>query len=48
MHPTSGYTGTEEIANSVIHGIGLLLAIAGLAVAVVLASLHRNAAMIVD
>lgn len=46
-HSTSGYTSREEIANSVIHGIGLILAVAGLVIAVVFASLHRGAALIV-
>ena len=31
-HPTSRYTRAEEIANSLTHGIGTVLAIAGLAV----------------
>ena len=32
----------EEIANSVTHGIGLLLSIAGLVILVVLASIHGD------
>lgn len=38
LHPTSGYTVAEEVMNSLTHGIGLLLALAGLVVAVVLAA----------
>lgn len=37
------YTLGEEIANSITHGIGLLLSIGGLTVLVVFASLHGNA-----
>ncbi len=46
LHPTSGYTPAEEIANSVTHGIGLVLAVAGLAGAVVVASLRADAALV--
>jgi hemolysin III len=38
LHPTSGYSRLEEWANSITHGIGAALSIAGLVVAVVLAS----------
>lgn len=40
--PISGQSPIEEIANSATHGLGLLLSIAGLAVLVVLASLHGD------
>ena len=40
---TSKYSVGEEIANSITHGIGALLSIAGLAVLVGFASLHGNA-----
>ena len=40
---TSKYTVGEEIANSITHGIGALLSIAGLAVLVGFASRHGNA-----
>jgi hemolysin III len=42
LHPTSGYTPVEELANAVTHGIGAVLSTAGLVVAVVLASLHGD------
>lgn len=42
LHPTSGYSSIEEIANSVTHGIGAVLSTAGLAVAVVYASLRAD------
>jgi predicted membrane channel-forming protein YqfA (hemolysin III family) len=38
LHPTSGYTHTEEWANFITHGIRVTLSIAGLVVAVVLAA----------
>jgi hemolysin III len=38
----TGYTLGEEIANSVIHGIGIVLAIAGLGVLTAFASLHGD------
>jgi hemolysin III len=38
----TGYSTAEEIANSVTHGIGLLLSICGLALLVVFAKLHGN------
>ena len=44
----TGYSVGEEIANSVTHGIGVLLAILGLVVLVVFASLHGNAWHIVS
>ena len=46
LHPTSGYTRAEEWANSITHGIGIGLSIAGLVVAVVLASLKADAYLI--
>lgn len=47
LHPTSGYSRAEEWANTITHGIGFALSIAGLVVAVVLASLHADARMII-
>ncbi len=47
LHPTSGYTPAEEWANSLTHGMGLLLSVAGLVVAVVAASLARDPFLIV-
>ncbi len=44
----TGYSVGEEIANSVTHGIGVLLAILGLVMLVVFASLHGNAWHIVS
>lgn len=41
------YTSREEIANSVIHGLGILLAIAGLGVLTAFSALHGTAAHIV-
>lgn len=46
LHPTSGYSPAEEWANSITHGIGSVLSVAGLVVAVVLASIHSDAWMI--
>jgi hemolysin III len=46
LHPTSGFTRAEEWANSITHGIGSALSIAGLVVAVVFASIHSDAWMI--
>lgn len=37
------YTRAEEIANSITHGVGIVLAIAGLAVLVAFATLHGDA-----
>ena len=42
-HPPSRYTMGEEIANSVIHGVGVVLGIAGLGVLTAFASLRGNA-----
>jgi hemolysin III len=42
-----GYTRGEEIANSVIHGIGIVLALAGLAVLMALSSRYGTAAHVV-
>lgn len=42
-HPFSRYTLGEEIANSVIHGVGVVLGIAGLGVLTAFASLHGDA-----
>lgn len=46
LHPTSGYSSAEEIANSITHGIGVGLSIAALVVAVVFASLRGDAYLI--
>lgn len=46
LHPTSGYSQAEEWANAVTHGIGCVLSIAGLVIAVVLASLKSDAWMV--
>ena len=40
---TPEYSCAEEIANSITHGIGMLLSIGGLAVLVGFASLHGSA-----
>lgn len=41
--PVSGQSPAEEVANVLTHGLGLLLSIAGVAVLIVLASIHGNA-----
>lgn len=46
-HEERPYTPREEIANSVIHGVGIVLAIAGLGVLTAFASLFGGAAHIV-
>ncbi len=46
LHPTSGYTRAEEWANSITHGVGAGLSIAGLVIAVVFASLRADAYLI--
>lgn len=46
IHPTSGYSAAEEWANAITHGIGAVLSVAGLVVAVVLASLNSDAWLI--
>ena len=43
IHPTSGYTPTEEVMNSVTHGLGLIWAVTALTLSVVFASLYSNA-----
>ena len=45
--PLSGYSRREEIANSVTHGVGVLLAIAGVAVLAAYASIHGTVRHIV-
>ena len=40
---TTTYTRGEEIANSLTHGLGLALSVAGLSVLVTLAALHGDA-----
>ncbi|MCG8528988.1 MAG: hemolysin III family protein [Opitutales bacterium] len=47
MHPTSGFTNLEEIFNAITHGIGFLLGIAGLVLAVVFASIRSDAWLVV-
>ena len=42
LHPTSGYSRAEEWANSITHGLGAVLSVAGLVIAVVFASLHAD------
>ena len=42
LHPTSGYTRAEEWANTITHGIGAALSVAGLVIAVVFASFTRD------
>jgi hemolysin III len=46
LHPTSGYTPAEEWANTITHGLGAVLSLAGLVVAVVLAVLNTDAWLI--
>lgn len=41
------YTFADELASSIIHGVGIVLSIAGLAVLVAFASLHGNALTVV-
>ena len=43
LHPTSGFSKVEEWANALTHGVGAALSVAGLVVAVVLASLRSDA-----
>ncbi len=47
VHPTSGYTVTEEVMNSLTHGIGLVWAIVALVLSVVYASLNTGPSLIV-
>ena len=47
IHPTSGFSNFEEILNSVTHGIGMLLGVAGLVLTVVFAALHKNPWLVV-
>lgn len=44
----SGYSRNEELANSLTHGLGLVLSVVGLALLVVFASLHGDAWQIVS
>ena len=39
----AAYTEREELANSLTHGLGVVLSVAGLVLLVVFASLHGNA-----
>lgn len=48
MNRRDNFTKGEEIANAILHGIGLGLAIAALVVLVVMASLHGNALYVVS
>lgn len=47
LHPTSGFSELEERLNSITHGIGFLLGIAGLVLTVVFATLHADAWLVV-
>ena len=47
LHPTSGFTRAEEIANTVTHGLGILLGLAALVLTVVFASLYQGPYLIV-
>ncbi len=47
LHPTSGYSRSEEIANAMTHAFGVVLGIIGFVVAAVLASRHSNAYLVV-
>jgi len=46
LHPTSGYSRSEEWANSITHGIGTCLSVAALVLAVFFAAIHADAYMI--
>jgi hemolysin III len=46
LHPTSGYTRAEEIANSVTHGLGIVLSVVALVLCVVYSSLLAGPYMI--
>lgn len=47
LHPTSGYTRAEEWANSLTHGVGLLLSVGALVLALVASVLSRDPYLIV-
>lgn len=47
LHPTSGYTHQEEVANMLTHAIGTLLSVLGLVVAVLHASWYADAWLVV-
>lgn len=47
LHPTSGFSSTEETLNAVTHGLGALLGIAGLVVSVSLAAMHAKPWLVV-
>jgi hemolysin III len=47
LHPTSGFTRAEEIANTVTHAIGIALSVAALVLTVVFASQGAGPALVV-
>lgn len=46
LHPTSGYSPAEEIANTITHAIGIVLSVAALVLTVVFTSLRADAYLI--
>lgn len=42
VHPTSGYTATEEAWNSITHGVGLVWAVVALVLSVAYAVMHQG------
>jgi hemolysin III len=46
--PSNQYTATEELANGITHGIGVLLSIAGLVILIITASLHGDVRQMVS
>lgn len=46
LHPTSGYTDAEEWANSITHGVGVILSLTALVISVILASMNTDAYLI--
>lgn len=46
LHPTSGYSRAEEIANTITHAIGIALSVAALVLTVVFASLRAGPILI--
>jgi hemolysin III len=47
LHPTSGYPPTIELLNSLTHALGIILALAGLVLTVVWASLYAGPVLII-
>jgi hemolysin III len=47
LHPTSGFSNLEEILNSITHGIGMLMGVAGLVLTVFFAALNANPWLVV-